>query len=383
MLSTLLFVNGCHSSSSSDSSSSSLPVGQLQAMLDASVSDNGAPGAILAVRVGNSFWVGAAGKSNLATGEQMTPDMQVRLASVTKSLTAIIVMKLVEENILSLQDTIEKWLPGKVNRGNEMTVEMLLCHRAGVYSLTELEDFWSEMLADPLKDWSSNDILAKTNPLTPMFTPGKEFYYTNTGYYLLGMIVEAATGNPLSDEIQKRILAPLSLTRTNLTRHGFMAAPNEHGYTLLPTTAGVVDTANWNLSWDWTAGSGVSTGSDMLNLSDALFSGRILSPATVDLMVTPTEEGGYGLGIGKTTLFNTMVIGHTGANPGTATLWYYFPYYNTTIFVAVNGEGQMLSPNQKEPIIEGLKYASNIFEKAWKILHPYWPENFKEIGDSH
>jgi len=279
-------------------------------------------------------------------------------------------MKLVEENILSLNDTLEKWLPGKVNRGSEMTVKMLLCHRAGVYSLTELENFWTEMLADPQKDWSSDEILAKTNPLTPMFTPGKEFYYTNTGYYLLGMIVEAATGNPLSDEIQKRILAPHSLMHTNLTRQGFMAAPNEHGYTLLPTIVGVVDTANWNLSWDWTAGSGVSTGIDMLNLADALFSGRILSPETVDLMVTPTEEGGYGLGIGKTTLFNTTVIGHTGANPGTATYWYYFPHYKTTIFVAVNGEGQMLSPHQKEPIIEGGQYVYNIFEKTWTILHP-------------
>jgi len=348
----------------------SFPVQELQAMLDASVSDDGLPGAILAVRTPAGSWVGAAGKASLASGEPMTPDMQVRLASVTKSLTSILVMKLVEANLLSLHDTVEKWLPGLIPGGEQMTVKMLLSHRAGIYSVTELESFWVDLLKDPLKSWTSDEIIERVRSLTPLFTPGTEFVYTNTGYYVLGLIVEAATGNTLEAEIGNLIFGPQGLARTRLTRHGFMDAPMSHGHTWLPTTEQVTDNTDWNLSWDWTAGAAVSTGADMLKLATSLFSGQIVNPITLELMITPTEPGGYGLGIGAAPLFGTTCIGHSGQNPGTVTYWYHFPDRDTTIFVAANRSDTLTKAPPPYPPINANALAFSIFEKAWQILYP-------------
>lgn len=118
-----------------------IPAQQLQEMLDRSVSDARVPGAILAIQSPAGVWVGTAGKADRVSGARMTSDMQIRLASVTKSLTAILVMKLVEDQILHLDDTVEQWLPGLIRKGSEMTIESLLSHHAGIYSLTEIEAF--------------------------------------------------------------------------------------------------------------------------------------------------------------------------------------------------------------------------------------------------
>ena len=348
------------------------PVSALQAMLDGSVSDAGLPGAILAIRTPTGSWVGAGGKASLTTGELMTPDMQVRLASVTKPLTAMLVMKLAEATILNLSDTVEKWLPGLLPSGNLMTIKMLLSHRAGVANVTDLSSFWTQLLSNPVKSWSSSEIVGMVHDLTPVFTPGDQFSYSNTGYYVLGLIVEAATGNTLAQEIENRILGPQGLTRTRLDRDGFMYAPSSHGHTWLPTTTLVTDNTDWNLSWDWTAGAGVSTGAEMLKLASAFYSGGIVNPITVELMTTPTEPGGYGLGIGRsvdTTVFNTTLIGHTGENPGTVTYWYYFPDYATTIFVAANRADTVTHAGQTTPI-DANALTLAIFTKAWQILHP-------------
>lgn len=368
----LLILPSCGDSggTSSPTTAAELPAHQLQQLLNSSVSDNGAPGALLAVQSPAGVWVGAAGKADLATGAPMTPDMQVRLASVTKSLTAILVMKLVEEKVLRLEDTVEQWLPGIIPRGAEMTVEMLLSHKAGIFNHTELTAFWDALLADPARNWTSDDIVALVHDRTPTESFGT-FAYSNTGYYLLGMIVEAATGNTVSDEINRRIFAPLNLSRTRLTRQSLLGAPRSHSYTMMPPDSGkLTDNTDWNISWDWTAGAGVSTGADMLKLASALFGGGILAPSTLERMTTPTEPGGYGLGIGKlvdTSSIKATLIGHTGENPGTATMWYYFPEYRTTIFVAVNRNDVRTGPDQTVAV-DGLATASDIFLKTWKIL---------------
>ena len=356
--------------SSCGDSDGRLPEQQLQQLLNESVSDAGVPGALLAVQSPAGFWVGAAGKADLATGAPMSPDMQVRLASITKSLAAILVMKLVEDKILRLEDTVERWLPGLIPHGSEMTIEMLLSHKAGILNHTELGAFWDAVLANPAKNWTSNEIVTLVHDGTPTENFGK-FAYSNSGYYLLGMIVEAATGSTVSEEIERRVFAPLRLTRTRLTRQGLLDDPRTRSYTMMPPDSGTLtDNTDWNISWDWTAGAGVSTGSDMLRLASAFFGGHILAPSTVERMTTPTEPGGYGLGFGKavdTSSINATLIGHTGANPGTSTMWYYFPEYQTTIFVAVNRNDARTRPDQTV-IVDGLATAYSIFLKTWKIL---------------
>jgi D-alanyl-D-alanine carboxypeptidase len=251
-----------------------------------------------------------------------------------------------------------------------MTIEMLLSHRAGIFDHTGLEAFWDSLVIDPRKTWTSEEILALVQGRIPTADFGS-FAYSNTGYHLLGMIVEAATGSTVSDEIERRILGPLGLGRTALRRDGHLEPPYAGGYTMIPPDSGIVsDTSTWNFSWDWTAGAAVSTGSDMLGLASALFGGRILEPATLERMIRPLDAGGYGFGIGSLTdteTFHATLIGHSGQNPGTSTLWYHFPEYRTTLFVAVTRSDAQTRPDQTV-LVDGMSTASTIFVEAWKIL---------------
>ncbi len=359
------------------SSSGNLPVTKLQDILNQEVATSGVPGIIAGVQTPNGTWTGAAGVANTATGALMTPDMQVRLASITKTLTAVLVMKMVEKERLSLDDTVGYWLPGQVPGGDKMTIKMLLNHSAGVFDVGT-DSFWQSVYADPTRDWSNSDVLSLLNPgNTPAFTPGTKYSYSNTGYYVLGAILEAATGTTVSDLFQQHIATPAGMIRTTLTRQGYLLPPNEHGYAWLPTTEAVSDTTNWNLSWDWTAGSGCSTADDMLKFAHALFNGQILSPTTVALMISPSSfapDSHYGLGLAVSlkdnpkNVFHATTIGHSGANPGTATSWYYFPDYDITIFVAVN---RMDTPAPDGTIyLDGTAASRDALKKIWDAVKP-------------
>jgi len=352
------------------------PKGDLQEMLEQAVADENIHGAILGVKTPSGEWLLAAGIADTASSILMNADMQVWLASVSKPLTAVLTMKLIEEEILSLNDTVEKWLPGLIPQGDQMTIKMLLNHSAGVSNITESVSFWEELYANPSRDWTNGEILSRSVPNTPVFPPGTAFGYSNTGYYLLGMIMEAATGESVADLFQQKIAEPAQLTRTSLSRQGTLEEPGANGYTWLFTTEEVTDIANWNFSWDWTAGAGVSTAEDMLQFSDKLFNGEILQNETVNIMTSiesfaPGSATGLGIGVlpadAPGNIFETKLLGHGGANPGVATEWYYFPEHGTTIFVAVNRNDIPEGPGGTIPV-NGSAVSFGILNQVWEIV---------------
>lgn len=355
----------------SSGSTTALPESSLQAILDRAVGPGGAPGAILAVRTPQGTWAGAAGFSDPATSDPMQPGMQVRLASVTKPITALAVLRLAEQGALRLGDTVERWLPGRVTGGDRMTVAMLLNHSAGVPDHEELPAFWDRVLLDPAATWSASDVLAFIAGVPPDFEPGTEFRYSNTGYYLLGLIAEAASGRNGSALFDELVFRPAGLSRTRLARDGMMQAPLAHGFTWVPPWDRLVDDTAWNLSWDWTAGSGVSTALDMLDLFDAVYAGRVVAPGTLDFMLRPAgPEPTQGLGFGIVNAghpYYTWIVGHSGANPGTATHWYRFPEADVTIFVAINRCDLLSRPDDPQPF-DGQAASFEIFREAWLVL---------------
>jgi len=348
-----------------------LPITDLKTILDEMVANNDVPGALLAIETPLGSWIGTAGIANLDTEMPVHPDMQVRIASITKPFTALTVMKLEESGVLSLDDTVERWLPGRVPGGKRITIRSLLNHTAGVASITNSTDFWNKILSDPLADWSASDVLERSAQFTPLFEPGTSFSYSNTGYYLLGMIIETVTERSVSEVMNELIFEPVGMVRSDLTRTGEMTPPFAHGYAWLPTTEEIVDCSEWNMSWDWTAGGAVTTGADMLLFTRALFDGEIVTLTTLEDMITPSElTQGFGLGLGiveDTELINTTIIGHSGATPGTATLWYYFPEFEITIFVVVNRQDIMTEPDQVTPV-DGSAVAFDIFIRAWQAV---------------
>lgn len=318
------------------------------------VAFEGVPGGIMGFSTPFQSWTGAAGAADLATGAPMQPDMQVRLASITKMFTATLVMKLVEEGILSVDDTVEEWLPGAIDRGGEITIHMLLNHTSGLKDHEDLEEFWDRFLAAPTVGWTEAEVLALIRGCGYWCDPGQEWHYSNSGYYLLGMIVERAAQATVEEEIQRRFFGPLGMTRTSLTRSGALTAPFCRSYAFHPATGVLADTTDWNFSWDWTSGSAVSTAADMLTWARALFAGEIVSPETLRRMLTavpPSVNYGYGLRVRDGMVFPETVVTHSGANPGTSTLWMYMPETGRAFFSAVNRSDLALDADIPPPVL--------------------------------
>jgi len=347
----------------------SLPTAQLQALLDAQVSDAGVPGAILAVQTKDGVWIGAAGKADLDANVPMTPDMQVRLAGVTKVFTAALIMKLVEENKIALSDTVEKWLPALLAPGTvpfraQITVAMLLNHTSGLYDYVGDPFFTDLMLSDPYYAWPSDSSYDEVIYwiYNSAFLPGTAFEYCNAGYYLLGKIAEAATDEPLEDAIRTRFFSPREMSRTALTRSGQKTGPYTRDYCWIdvdyyPTlvdTSQLVDTSGWDLSWDWTSGSGVSTAQDMLTWARALFGGKVVNAQSLSQMTTPKAPSTFGFGLevfDSDPWFGEKMYGHGGENPGVLTRWLYYPDSGRTIFIALNRFDKFTPPQMDASLV--------------------------------
>lgn len=323
----------------------SLAVGGLQQTLNEYAGKIG-PGVIVGIDRGGRQWFGLAGVADLETGRAMSVQDQVRLASISKTFTAILTMKLAEEGRLSLSDTVEKWLPGKIANGNAITVGMLLNHSGGLNDKYMETPFLESLRNQGAKAWTTAEMVqaiasANTDP-----KPGTTASYSNAGYYLLGVIAEAASGERVNDALTKRFFRPAGMSRTALLRDGTLTAPFAHGYTdieLDGTAIKNLNTTNMNLSWDWTAGSAVSTAADMVNGIRALVSGQVVPDETFRQMVTPAGPdtrngyGAFGYGIMVSAKDGVPVLYfHEGQSTGMNTGWYYDIATDTVIFINVN-----------------------------------------------
>jgi D-alanyl-D-alanine carboxypeptidase len=231
------------------SSGSGIPSAEYQALLDKAVPEYQVMGMVAGVETSEGVWKGASGRANFATGAPMNPDLQIHVASVTKPLTATVAMKLVDDGVLKLDDTVEKWLPGvMVKNASLITVSQLLSHTSGVFDHESLADFWATVLADTRHEWTSDEILQISYAQDPYFAPGEGAKYSNTGYYILGMIVEAATKGAFESTAQSLVFGPAGMTRTALTRQGTKTLPYSREYSVLQSGQSPRDVTEWNLS---------------------------------------------------------------------------------------------------------------------------------------
>ena len=267
-----------------------VPTTALQALLDKSVSDDGVPGAILAVQTVAGTWVGAAGKADVDAKKPMTTDMQVRIGGLTKTITAALTMRLVEEKKLSLTDSVEKWLPFVVVYGNEIKVEMLLNHTSGLHDHETTPEFVDSLFWGPTVPWTNDDVIWIVDTYFPTdFYPGTDYQFCNSGYYILGMVAEAVLNGKVEDAVKSRFFGPLGMSRTALTRSGFKTAPTPRDYCYYgtPDFPELIDASEWDFGWDWTSGSAVSTGQDMLTWTKALFGGTAVNAQSLQQMTSP------------------------------------------------------------------------------------------------
>ena len=298
---------------------------EVQSDLD-SLTKSGAVGSIATLDDSSSTVVLTSGVPHQTNGDSIGPNYRVRIGSVTKTFTAALVLQLVAQDKVDPDAPVDRFLPGLL-QGNTVTVRHLLQHRSG------LPEFAGAPNADEWVAANENRTLTPVEAVTiamgkpAQFEPGSAFRYTNTNYIVLGMLVEAVTGQTYADALHTRILEPLELRDTYLPPPGERDIKGEHmtGYADLP--GGRTDVSRIEPSIPWSAGALVSTGKDLNTFWRALLNGKIVPEKELTEMTTPqtgaTEaEGlGYGLGVGSTELpCGVTYIGHSGGIYGYYTL---------------------------------------------------------------
>jgi len=293
---------------------------QLQEDLDALVA-GGVPGAILVIRDGNRTVSLASGLGNVGKQTPMRSGDRFRIASHTKTYVATVVLQLVSEGKLRLDDTVEQWLPALVPNGEEITIRQLLNHTSGLFDYENDPRVVEPYLNGDLRyRWAPIELVRIAVSHEPLFEPGATQSYSNTGYILAGLIIQAATGNTLRKELSQRIFQPLDLHATSFPTRPGIVGRHAHGYILLGEPPAIDITGI--SPFVWAAGAIVSTGSDDLNFYRALLSGRLLSDGLLrEMKETVPVEGappgaGYGLGLTRAGTPCATAWGHNGAFGG-------------------------------------------------------------------
>jgi D-alanyl-D-alanine carboxypeptidase len=259
--------------------------------------------------------------ARLEPRQQLTSAARYRVGSVTKTFISTVALQLVGEGRLRLDDTVERWLPGLVPNGEAITLRMLFNHTSGLFDYTEDPAFFERLINDPTNPASPRQLIAIARMHPPSFPPGEGWSYSNTGYIVVGLIIEAVTSQPVERLVRQRIIGPLGLIGTTFpTRSPFISGYHAHGYRQ-PTAPGApyLDVTPFSPTLAWTAGAIISTADDLRRFYGALLRGRLLRPALLEQMLTTVPvlpEFGYGLGIETLQTACGTVWGHEGGIPG-------------------------------------------------------------------
>jgi CubicO group peptidase (beta-lactamase class C family) len=247
------------------------------------VAQRGAPSVAIAVVRGETPIVMKGwGKADLENDVAATEHSVYRIGSITKQFTAAAVMQLVEQGKVRLADSIATYLPNLPAAWRGVTVRQLLNHTSGIPSYTSLGPAWQRRWGEEM----SPDTLVALTASQPMwYTPGSEWRYNNSGYVVLGMLIEKVAGRPWGVDIEERFLKPLGLTETVHCLATPVVPRRVHGYAL--DAGGWVNAPYLAMSQPYAAGALCSSVSDLARWNRALHGGRVVSAASYAQMTTP------------------------------------------------------------------------------------------------
>ncbi|MEV6239916.1 serine hydrolase domain-containing protein [Lentzea sp. NPDC051838] len=289
------------------------------------ITSTAAQGVQARVTEGRRSFTARSGTAELGSERPVPLNGRFRAGSITKSFTTTVVLQLVGEGKVSLDAPVVRYLPGLVDA--RITVRQLMQHTSGLYNYTNAIGF-SPQDFEPIrfKQWTPSEIIAISTSKPLQFEPGTKWEYNNTGFVILGQLIEKITGQPYERVVQQRLLRPLHLGDTTFPGddpdiHG----PHAHSYGLVNGKA--TDTTRYNPSVFWAVGDVVTTTRDLDTFYSALIGGKLLRPAQqAELMKTTPVSPQYGLGLFiQPTPCGTTVVGHTGSVPGYGSYAFYSP----------------------------------------------------------
>jgi CubicO group peptidase (beta-lactamase class C family) len=297
--------------------------------LNALVKQNRFSGAILLAREGKILLSKGYGMANLEDGTPNTPQTKFRLGSITKQFTAAAVLKLQEQGKLSVQDALCKYVENCPAAWQPITIHHLLTHTSGIPNMTSFPEFRKVKFfrTTPLEEIA----MFRDKPLE--FAPGERFNYSNSGYLLLGYIVEKASGKAYGEYLRENILQPLGMKNTDLDVNSAIIKNRAAGYTQGPN--GIINAEYIDMTIPYAAGALYSTVEDMYLWDRALYTEKLISKKSLEAMNTPFKDGyGYGVGVGEQYGLKTIV--HGGGIEGFSTFLARFVTDDGTVIVLSN-----------------------------------------------
>ncbi|MFJ1888890.1 serine hydrolase domain-containing protein [Streptomyces sp. NPDC088170] len=304
-----------------------------RAALRGLIDKGGQPGVAAQVRDGRERWYAAEGHADTTTGRERTPGDHFRGASITKTFIATVLLQLEAEGKLSLDDTVESWLPGLIRGngydGDRITVRQLLNHTSGIANHTSDPAFAHDAVGPGFPEHrydthTPEELVAIALKYPPQPDPQKAPLYSNTNFVIAGMVIERVTGRSYAQEATRRVIRPLGLRGTSFPGTSpRMPDPHPVAYSRFHQDApdtGIHDATEQNMTWLGASGDVISTTGDLNRLQHALLHGDLLPPAQMREMFdeVPSGDGtGYGLGLEFARLScGVKVVGKSGRTNG-------------------------------------------------------------------
>ncbi len=318
-------------------------VKKLDSLAGSGVLENRAAGIVAAVVRGNdTLLLKGYGKADVEWNIAMPPDAMFEIGSVTKQFTAVALLQLRDEGKLSLDDDIAKWLPDFDTRGNKVTLRRLLAHTSGIKGITEMPEF-GILSANSRFPRDSAYALIKRYPFE--FATGEAQIYNNSAFWLLGLVVEKASGTTYEDYVEKKLFAPLGMKRSMYCNSSENVERRAHGYQVQD---GVTRRAPTNVhTWPFSAGSLCSTAGDLVTWLKALHGGKVLSAKSYAELIAPSKlnDGtllryGMGMAVGKD-IRGLNFIGHGGGISGFTSEAVWYPDAQAAVVVLMNSNGNI------------------------------------------
>jgi len=302
----------------------------LQATIDRAAAEHSLTGMAVSVAFNETkeLWAGATGYSDIAAKEPWTSSRAFRIGSVTKTFTTAAIYLLIEDGRLSLDDSLEQWVPGYFD-GRGVTLRHLITNTSGIVSYNYVGSF------DDTRPWTPEELVAWAVQHEPelRFEPGTEWQYSNTNFVLLGMVLEAASGETYEVVVGRRLLEPLLLAET------YVASSGDENPDVVPSYDAALNPVFADPSFGWSAGAMVSTPRDLARWAAALFGGDVLSDASFIQMTTPVglpESNDYAHGVFAEVSGEQALYGHTGGFAGFLTSMYTWRSDDITLVVMCN-----------------------------------------------
>lgn len=267
------------------------------------------------------------------TDEYVNEDHRFRLASISKHLTAITLMTLMEQGEFALDDLISDYLDlPLVPNAETITIRQLLDHSAGVYDhVNGVNDFFSKALSDPQRVWQYDEILQYANDNGASFSPGTAYGYSNMGYLILGMLIESITEKTLAQAFDDLLLNPLSLTDVFVDDFSTSAQPIER-------LAENSRSYEYHMSAVGAAGNFVAAPIALARLGHEVYVNDFITDESESILNTPSaNNAAYGIGTRLWSVENIFHFGHTGTLGGYRSIFMYLPDQKANIVISVNG----------------------------------------------